>query len=92
MLEAIPPGDIDLGGATLVVRYRADPEQPDLLRVSLLSHRTEGEPARIRKCELRCILIGQAMTRDAMHARVQVEAKHRGIARVAWIEEPSVAA
>jgi hypothetical protein len=33
------------------------------------------------------VVIDEPMTRDAMHARIEIEAARRGIERVAWIEE-----
>ena len=45
MLETIAPGEVDLDGVALAVRYQADPHQPELLLVSLQAHRTEGDPA-----------------------------------------------
>ena len=87
MLETIAPGEVDLDGAALAVRYHADPQQPELLLVSLQAHRTEGDPARIRRSELRCVTNREPMTREAMLARVHAEAERRGIERVAWIED-----
>jgi hypothetical protein len=87
MLETIAPGEVDLDGVALAVRYQADPQQPELLLVSLQAHRTEGDPARIRRSELRCVTTREPMTREAMHLRVHAEAKRRGIERVAWIED-----
>lgn len=89
MIETIAPTDVDLNGAALAVRYQADPTEPERLLVSLLAHRTEGEPSRIRKYELRCILNRQPMTRAELVDRVETEAKRRGIDRVAWIDEGS---
>lgn len=87
MIQSIAPTDVDLNGAALAVRYQQDPNQPERLLVSLLAHRTEGEPSRIRKYELRCILNRQPMTRAELVDRVETEARKRGIDRVAWIEE-----
>lgn len=87
MIQSIAPTDVDLNGAALAVRYQQDPNQPERLLVSLLAHRTEGEPSRIRKYELRCILNRRPMTRAELVDRVETEAKRRGIDRVAWIDE-----
>jgi diphthamide biosynthesis methyltransferase len=47
----------------------------------------EMEHAYVRRSELALVVIGESMTRAAMHKRVEVEAERRGIERVAWIEE-----
>jgi hypothetical protein len=43
--------------------------------------------AYVRRSELVLVMIGESMTRAAMHKRVEIEAERRGIERVAWIEE-----
>jgi hypothetical protein len=43
--------------------------------------------AYVRRSELVLVVIGESMTKAAMHKRVEVEAERRGIERVAWIEE-----
>jgi hypothetical protein len=55
--------------------------------VSVTAHAIEGEPTQVRRSELALVVIAEPMTRDAMHARVEIEAERRGIERVAWIEE-----
>jgi hypothetical protein len=87
MLEAIPADQVDTDGEALAVRFRPDPYRPELLLVSIMVHRTEVDHAVIRRSELRLVAMAERMTRDAMRARVEAEAKWRAIRRVAWIEE-----
>jgi hypothetical protein len=87
MLETIPAEEVYLGGKALEVRYREDPGRPGLLRVSVFAREFEGGPGRVRRSEVAFVATDEAMTREAMRARVEAEAERRAIARVAWIEE-----
>ena len=87
MLETIPPHEVGLDGKALTVRYRQDPEQPDLLLVTITAHITHGEPDDIQMGELGLVTVEERMSREAMQARVEAEAERRAIVRVAWIEE-----
>jgi hypothetical protein len=89
MLETIPAEEVYLGGKALEVRYREDPGRPGLLRVSVLAREFEGGPGpgRFRRSEVAFVATDEAMTREAMRARVEAEAARRAIARVAWVEE-----
>ena len=87
MLKPIPAEEVDLDGKTLEVRYKEEPGEHDLLTVDILAHEIDGGPADVRRSELALIALRERMTRDAMHKRVAVEARKRGIERVAWVEE-----
>ena len=87
MLETIPADEVDQNGRALAVWYQPAPDQPELLLVSVAAHATDAESSSIRTSELRLIVIGERMTKEAMLARVAAEAAGRGIGRVAWIEE-----
>ena len=87
MLKPIPAEEVDLDGKALEVRYKKDPGEPDLLTVDILAREIDGGPAYVRRSELALVVIGQRMTRDAMHKRVGVGVERRGIERVAWVEE-----
>ena len=86
-LTAIQPDEADLDGKALEVRYKEEPGRPGQLTVTVLAHQIEGSPAYVRRSELALVVIGESMTKAAMHKRVEVEAERRGIKRVAWIEE-----
>jgi hypothetical protein len=86
MLKPISADEVDLSGKALEVTYRHDAER-DLLLVSVTAHAIEGEPTYVRRSEFVLVVIDEPMTRDAMHARIEIEAARRGIERVAWIEE-----
>ena len=87
MLKTIPADDVDLNGRTLAVHYRDDPGHPGLLLVSITAHDTDGDPVYVRRAESSLVATAEPMTREAMHARVDTEARWREIERVAWIEE-----
>ena len=87
MLEAIPAAEVALAGEALEVRYRAAPGRPGLLTVSVLAHAVEGGPDHVRRSELTLVVMDERMSREAMRARVEAEARRRAIGRVAWIEE-----
>jgi hypothetical protein len=89
MLETIPTDEAYSAGRALEVRYRRDPGEPGLLRVSVLALALEvdGDPDRIRRSEAAFVTTDEAMTREAMRERVEAEAARRAIGRVAWVEE-----
>lgn len=87
MLETIPTDEAYLAGRALEVRYRRDPGEPGLLRVSVLALEVDGGPDRIRRSEAAFVATDEAMTREAMRERVEAETARRAIGRVAWVEE-----
>ena len=87
MLEAIPADEVDLDGRALAVRYKAQPDRPDLLVVDITAHSAEGTPTYVRRAETILIAVREPMSADAMRARVEGEAERRHIGRVAWIRE-----
>lgn len=87
MLETIPDDEVELDDRTLAVHYKADPERPDMMRVTIMAHFVQGDLENVRSSELVLVAVGERMTKEAMHARVQAEAARRAVARVAWIEE-----
>ena len=87
MLETIRADEVQLEGRALAVRYKDEPDQPDLVVVDITAYATEGGPDFIRRGELVLIVMGQCMSKEAMRARVQAEARWRTIRRVAWIKE-----
>ena len=87
MLEAIPADEVDLDGRALAVRYKAQPDRPDLLVVDITAHSAEGTPTYVRRAETILIAVREPMSADAMRARVEGEAVRRRIDRVAWIRE-----
>jgi hypothetical protein len=87
MLETMPPEAVELDDRALIVRYRTDPGRPDLVRVTITAHHTQGDPENVKSSELVLVAVAERMTREAMHARVRAEAARRAAARVAWIEE-----
>ena len=87
MLEAIAADEVHETGRALEVWYRSDPEEGDLLVVSMAAHEVDGTPDHVRRSEWVLVVAAEAMTREAMRARAEAEAARRAIARVAWIEE-----
>jgi len=87
MIQQIPADEVDLNGKALAVRYKQDGRRPELLRVSISAHWTDGDLLIIRSSEMRLIVGRVCMTRDALHARVVSEAEKLAIERVAWVEE-----
>ena len=87
MLVTISAEEIGLDGEALAVRYRRDAGQPDLLVVSIVAHKTEGDHVLAQRSELRLLVIKERMSHEAMQVRVRIEAARRAIARMAWIEE-----
>ena len=87
MLRDISLGEVDLPGTALAVHYHADPEDRDLVVVSVTAHRTIGDGAYVHMSELRCLVVREPMSCADMEVRVQDEAAQYGISRVAWIEE-----
>ena len=87
MLEAIPAAEVALAGEALEVRYRRVSGRPGLLIVTVLAHAVEGGPEHVRRSELALVVADQPMSREAMRARVEAEARRLAIGRVAWVEE-----
>ena len=87
MLEAIPAAEVGLDGKALEVRYKEAPGRPGLLTVSVLAHAVEGGPEHVRRSELALVVADRPMSREAMRAHVEAEARRLAITRVAWIEE-----
>lgn len=87
MLDAIRADEVDLDGRALAVRYREQQDRPDLLVVDITAHSAEGEEDYVRRAEVVLITVREAMSADAMHARVEGECERRRIGRVAWIRE-----
>ena len=88
MFETIPNDEVYSAGRALEVRYRRDPGEPGLLRVSVLALEVDGGPDRsIRWSEAAFVRTDEAMTREAMRERVEAEAVRRAIGRVAWVDE-----
>ena len=87
MLEAIRADEVELEGRALAVRYKEEPGQPGRVVVDITAHATEGGPDFIRRCELALVVVSERMSREAMRARVQAEARRRAIRRVAWVRE-----
>ena len=87
MLEAIPASEAVLSGKALEVRYRQAPGRPGLVIVTVLAHAVEGGPEHVRRSELALVVADRPMSREAMRALVEAEARRRTIGRVAWIEE-----
>ena len=87
MLLAIPAAEVGVEGQALEVRYRAAPDRPGLLIVTVLAHAVEGGPDHVRRSELALVVMDERMSREAMRARVEAEARRLAIGRVAWVEE-----
>ena len=87
MLEAIPAAEVALAGEALEVRYRQAPGRPGLVIVTVLAHAVEGGPEHVRRSELALVVADRPMSREAMRARVEAEARRLAIGRVAWVEE-----
>ena len=87
MLESIPAAEAVLSGRALEVRYRQAPGRPGLVIVTVLAHAVEGGPEHVRRSELALVVADRPMSREAMRARVEAEARRLAIGRVAWVEE-----
>jgi hypothetical protein len=87
MLLAIPAAEVGADGRALEVRHRAAPGRPGLLIVTVLAHAVEGGPEHVRRSELALVVADRPMSREAMRARVEAEARRLAIGRVAWVEE-----
>lgn len=87
MLETIPIDEVDLHGSALAVRCRAAPDQPGVLLVTIMAHRTEGDAVFVQRSELALVTVREPVPREAVRSRVEAEAARRGIARVAWVQE-----
>ena len=87
MLEAIAADEVHETGRALEVWYRSDPEEGDLLVVTIAARDIDGTPDHVRRSEFVLIVAAEAMTREAMRERAEAEAARRAIGRGAWIEE-----
>ena len=87
MLQAIPAAEVGTDGRALEVRYRAAPDRAGLVIVTVLAHAVEGGPEHVRRSELALVVADRPMSREAMRARVEAEARRLAIGRVAWVEE-----
>lgn len=87
MLETIPIDEVDLDGSALAVRCRAAPDQPGVLLVTIMAHRTEGDAVFVQRSELALVTVREPVPCEAVRSRVEAEAARRGIARVAWVQE-----
>ena len=65
----------------------AAPGRPGLLTVTVLAHAVEGDPDYVRRSELALVVADRPMSREAMRALVEAEARRLAIGRVAWVEE-----
>src|SRR3954451_11500914 len=84
MLEAILAAEVALSGKALEVRYKETPGRPGLVIVTVLAHAVEGGPDYVRRSKLALVVADRPMSREAMRARVEAEARRLAIGRVAW--------
>jgi hypothetical protein len=85
--EAITPDELIRHGSAMAARYRLADDASELVSAQITAYRTEADRDYVRRSEV--ILIGrlERVTLAELFSRLNLEARSRGIRRVALIQE-----